>query len=37
MFIPMASDIDDSKRCGNTLMTQHFQKKKKKGQRKLGE
>src|SRR6266496_2100813 len=30
MFIPMASDIDDSNRCGNTLMTHHFHKKRKK-------
>jgi len=30
MFIPMASDIDDSKRCGNTLMTHHFHKKEKR-------
>jgi len=30
MFIPMASDIDDGRRCDNTLMTHHFHKKRKK-------
>jgi hypothetical protein len=30
MFIAMASNIDDSKRCGNTLMAHHFHKKRKK-------